>query len=394
MTPNIPFRQTMTTPATSPSSISAPPSPSTAVAEQSPPSPCPTPPSPLPSSPALESPSATPQIPAPPRAGPPALPPLEDAFALVSTPLVIPPELIAGILHRGSKLGVGGASKSKKTWTLMDLAISVGSGTEWLGRQTKQGLVLYVNLEIQNPFFIDRMRKIAAAKGVEISQNQLHVLNLRGNAADYKTVCNWIIYYLLRAEYSLVVIDPMYKILGDADENSARDMGMMMNSLEQLCCDAHKNPALAYAAHFSKGNQSAKNAMDRISGSGVFGRDADTILTFTEHKEPDAFTVEATLRNHPPLPPFVVRWDFPLMHIDEDLNPADLRKAGNRGRNQKYSDDDILDALPLLGATSQQWFEAAEKRIGIKHSTFHERVKGLEGAGKVKQDENGLWSGV
>jgi hypothetical protein len=40
--------------------------------------------------------------------------------------------------------------------------------------------------------------------------------------------------------------------------------------------------------------------MDRMSGSGVFARDADTILTLTEHEVEGCFAVEMNLRNLPP----------------------------------------------------------------------------------------------
>ena len=47
-----------------------------------------------------------------------------------------PPILIEGILHRGSKMVLGGTSKSCKTWALMDMALSVACGVPWWGNQT------------------------------------------------------------------------------------------------------------------------------------------------------------------------------------------------------------------------------------------------------------------
>src|ERR1051325_5990145 len=45
--------------------------------------------------------------------------------------------------------------------------------------------------------------------------------------------------------------------------------------------------AVALAGHFTKGNASAKEAIDRISGSGVFARDPDkeksAVKTYHEH---------------------------------------------------------------------------------------------------------------
>src|SRR5206468_1121617 len=84
------------------------------------------------------------------------LPPI-DATLLLTADLATPAELVSQILHRGSKLVIGGGSKSFKTWTLLDLAVSVATGTEWWGFQTTQGRVLYMNFEIQDAFFKARL---------------------------------------------------------------------------------------------------------------------------------------------------------------------------------------------------------------------------------------------
>jgi RecA-family ATPase len=44
-------------------------------------------------------------------------------------------------------------SKSYQTWLVTDLAVSVASGIEWLGRRATAGRVVYVNLEIQRAFY-------------------------------------------------------------------------------------------------------------------------------------------------------------------------------------------------------------------------------------------------
>ena len=56
------------------------------------------------------------------------LPPMEDAAELISKPIDLPPDVIEGVLHRGAKMVLGGGSKTFKTWTLVDLAISVATG--------------------------------------------------------------------------------------------------------------------------------------------------------------------------------------------------------------------------------------------------------------------------
>src|SRR5581483_10844775 len=132
------------------------------------------------------------------------------------------------------------------------------------------------------------------------------------------------------AGFALIVVDPVYKLYGGADENKAADVAGLLNGFESL--SVHTGAATAFGAHFSKGNQSAKESIDRISGSGVFARDPDSLLIMTRHQEDDCFTVESTLRNFPQVEPFVVRWEYPLMRPDTQLDPAKLKKVKGRTR--------------------------------------------------------------
>jgi hypothetical protein len=102
--------------------------------------------------------------------------------------------------------------------------------------------------------------------------------------------------------------------------------------------------------------------MDRISGSGVFARDPDSIVTLTRHETDDAFSVEMTLRNFPPQEPFVVRRKHPLMEIDGKLDPAKLKQVG--GRPSTFTAEDILGHLSG-SMTSSEWAKLCEEHEGI-----------------------------
>jgi hypothetical protein len=138
--------------------------------------------------------------------------------------------------------------------------------------------------------------------------------------------------------------------------------------------------ALIYTNHFSKGNQSTKETIDRISGTGVWGRDPDVIFTMSKHAERDAYSAEFTMRLNPPIEPFVIRWKYPLFVIEKDLDPSDLKKAG---RPARFSDEEILKPLNVGnraadrdgGLIQSEWFKRVQ--ISIPRSTFHDRVEKL-----------------
>jgi hypothetical protein len=317
------------------------------------------------------------------------LPEIEDASNLTRQTQEKPPELVYGLLHKGSKLVLGGGSKSFKTWTLTDLALSVAYGEPWLSFKTARGKVLYLNLELQSWSFADRLHAVAKSKGIKIEPGALEIWNLRGYSASYDVLLPKIKKRIEQAGHSLIVLDPVYKLLGNLDENSAGDMGKLMNSLEDLATQT--GAAIAFGAHFSKGNQSSKESIDRISGSGVFARDPDSIITFSKHEQERAFTVDCTLRNFKPTEPFVVRWDFPQFRRDDQLDPRRLKQAPKGGRSPEYSEAELLDLLPKKGFTTSEWQQEANSERGITRPTFYRLLKTINASQAVMKNEKGKW---
>lgn len=310
-----------------------------------------------------------------------------DVLTLLDADLPKPPELVHGVLHRGSKMVIGGGSKSFKTWTLIDLAVSVAAGVPWWGFNTTQGRVLYMNFEIQDVFFRDRVFEVMEAKDCGADAGQLMYWGLRGKAADLRQLMPEMIESLRDDDISLIVFDPIYKGLGDRDENRAGDIASLLNEIEKLAVET--GAAVAFGHHFSKGNQSGKESIDRMGGSGVFARDPDTIMTMTRHTEDDAFTVDAVLRNFAPVEPFVVVRRHPLMIRDDGLDPTDLKQVN--GVSEKYSDEEIQVSLINGGLTATDWMVDVMDRLGMAQSTFHNRRRELVSKGLVKK-EGKLWT--
>ena len=144
------------------------------------------------------------------------LPPMISAADLCANPPPTPPELIEGVLHQGSKLVFGGGSKSFKTWSLLQLAISVATGQEWLGFPTTAGRVLYLNFELPDFSIEKRIRDISFALGVDVPDN-LTIWNLRGYATDAEVILPKITRQAKCEKYSLIVLDPLYKLQGERE---------------------------------------------------------------------------------------------------------------------------------------------------------------------------------
>jgi hypothetical protein len=303
------------------------------------------------------------------------LPPILDAAKWISQEHKKPAELVHGLLHQGSKLVIGGAAKTNKTWTLINLAVSVATGTPFWNLPTAQGKVVFINMEVQAAFFADRLRAVCQALGVDLRPQMLGIWNLRGHAEDISTMADKFIKSLKPSKPALVVCDPVYKLSAGRDENSAHATADLLNHFERIAVET--GAALAISAHYSKGNQSAKNAVDRISGSGVMSRDPDSILTVTAHAEEHCFTIESTLRNFKPQPAFVVRWDHPLMRLAPDLDPAKLKQPAN-GTAPKATVSEVVNLLAPESLSYSDWRDQAMAKFNISESTFKIRRREAE----------------
>ena len=180
---------------------------------------------------------------------------------------------------------------------------------------------------------------------------------------------------------ALVIIDPTYKLLGIADENSATDITALLNMVDTLANTT--GAAVVLAGHFAKGNASAKETIDRISGSGVFARDPDSLVVFTKHEEERAFVVEMILRNLPPVKPFVVKWQYPLFVREGSLDPTRLKQAG--GRPAKHTPEMLLECLGNQRLTATEWQVLTKKEHQVAESRFYELKKGLEDSQKNRK---------
>jgi phage/plasmid primase-like uncharacterized protein len=320
-----------------------------------------------------------------------ALPFVDNAFDLSGDDDLIPPEqLINGLLHRGLKMVVGSGSKAFKSWILLDITVSVAGGVPFWMFGTTKGKVLYLNFEIPRWSMKSRIIEVAKKKGVDPSVlKNIDVWSLRGYGTELFKILPDLLKQILYGGYSLVVLDPIYKVLGGRDENAAGDVALMCNELESICVKT--GAAVLYAAHFSKGNQADKEAMDRIGGSGVFGRDPDAIVTLTKHEQDDAYTVDTILRNLPKVKPFVMKLDFPIYVQEEGADPESLKRPG-AGRPPTFSPDELRAFLRDGEMTTQNWNKKASAELGVSRAQFFRIVKQLETAKLISRNPiSGNW---
>lgn len=140
------------------------------------------------------------------------LPPIVDAVTFTTPTIPEPPQVIYGILHRGSKLVYGGSSKAFKSWVFEDMSLAISTGGDWLGYQTTQGNVLYINFELPEFAIQRRLKAIADDRDIAIPKT-LTLWNLRGFCRPLPELLPDLLRQIKGECYSLIVLDPIYKML-------------------------------------------------------------------------------------------------------------------------------------------------------------------------------------
>ena len=247
-------------------------------------------------------------------------------------PPPLDPELIYNVLRQGHKMSLSGSSKAGKSFALLQLAAAFAEGRKWFDTfECKQSKVVYLNLEISRPSIYARVKKVyAALQWPPDGIKNLFFANLRGRTTTIEDMEKNIIKNILKHEATVVIFDPIYK-MGIADENSAFDVAKFCQALDRIMDQT--GVSVIYCHHFTKGGQSGKNAIDRASGSGVFARDPDAIVTLTDLQEPNGARLEMTLREFSKPDAISIRFEHPIHRVAPEL--ADCPLAGAKPKNEK-----------------------------------------------------------
>ena len=310
---------------------------------------------------------------------------------ILADPPALAPVVIEGVLRQGHKASLTGPSKAGKSFALMELAIDIAEGMNWMGCRCTQGKVLYINLEIDDPSCYNRFDTIYQAMGLKINgkpspnANNITVWGLRGQKVTLAELTPMVIDFAKDKGFLAVIIDPLYKVM-NGDENSNSDVSRMVTHFDQIAEGTHAS--VIYAHHFAKGTGGDRSVIDRGSGAGAFARDPDAIITMTQLDQPDdvnevhtAWRVEFVLREFPSKEPYNVWWEYPLHKWDstETLDEASIEtqatvkerqkeRADKRGRSKRIEAVQMVaDSLMINGEFS----------IGEFTDTYMEKGKTL-----------------
>jgi hypothetical protein len=239
--------------------------------------------------------------------------------------------VLEGLLRTGEILNLVASPKTGKSWLVADLAIAVATGRVWLGLfPAPRGEVLLIDNELDGSTLANRIPKVAAARdtAVDAFSDSVFVETLRGNLADIFQLEEYFD-EVEPGRFALIILDALFRFMpADMDENSNGAMTAVYNRLDQYA--RRLQSAIAVVHHTSKGLQGDKSVTDVGAGAGSQSRAADAHLVLRPHQEENVFVVDAAVRSWPPVRSRCLRWDFPVFHLADDLDPADLKRPRSR----------------------------------------------------------------
>lgn len=162
--------------------------------------------------------------------------------------------LVHGIVAKGQPLVVGGRSKTMKTSVTIDLVLSLGSGTPFLGKfESQQVNVGFWSGESGAATICETAKRIAAAKGINLRDaSVLWSFELpKLGVADHIAAMEKLI---VERGLDVIVVDPLYLSLLDAKTASGAGnlftMGASLSPLSELAQRTKCTPIVLH--HFRK----------------------------------------------------------------------------------------------------------------------------------------------
>jgi len=238
------------------------------------------------------------------------LPTTVNAAEWLETDPPEPDQVLVDSFDIGDKISIIGVSKSRKTFFLLQMLISLAAGVPFLIWNVPVARrILHCQFEIRKDHYHRRVRRMCKAMGITAADigDRFQIVNCRGLGIVGKAGIETIGKLAEGTRPDIVSIDPLYKIM-DGIENATEGMKGTLDSFDKLAEDV--TASVMYIHHDGKGAAGDRAIQDRGSGSGVLGRDEDYRITLTQHStEEDAVVVETMLRNYRPQSPFTIQWE-------------------------------------------------------------------------------------
>jgi hypothetical protein len=193
---------------------------------------------------------------------------------------------------------VAGPPKTFKTWTVLEMAVSVATGTPCFASFPvhRSGPVLLYAAEDPMPALRLRLSSLARNHGLEIDRVDIRVIQSDSLRLDRPRDRDKLAATVDLHRPALIVLDPLVR-LHSLDENQANQMAEFLGHIRSL----QRTFATAVAIVHHSRKQSAHSAGQSLRGSSDLYAFVDSLVSL--HRRHGRVTLSAEHRSAPELPP-------------------------------------------------------------------------------------------
>jgi AAA domain len=286
-----------------------------------------------------------------------------------------PEPLIDNVLDQGTTALLYGKWGTAKTFIALDWAACVATGKPWQVRPTVQRRVLYVVGE--GAFgFKGRIEAWEIGWQTNVSDDSLDILPLPVNLSSAAEV-NQLRALVDWGGYGLVVLDTLARCMVGADENSARDCGLVVDAMTRVLASTPGGRGVVLGVHHA--GKDGKT----LRGSSAFEAASDTV--YFAARDGGVITLDREKRKDGP------ETDSHLLEIDPipGTSSAVLSRARNMTTLGGHTDraDQLMTIYDQLfggtGATKAE-LRAAAMDAGMPSITSYRAISDLLKSGRLE----------
>jgi hypothetical protein len=274
---------------------------------------------------------------------------------------------------------VGGAPKCCKSWFVLDLAVSVASGTPCLGHFPVDDPGRAVAYLAEDPLPDQRTRidSIARSRGLSLERLDLHIVTVPVLRLDLEADREKLHGTLARLRPKLLVLDPLVRI-HRLDENSAQEISGLLSYLREI--QRTFEVAVALVHHASKKHRARLGqALRGSSDIHAFGDD----LVYLSRPNDQDLVLSVEHRSAPAFDPLRIR----LVTEGRGAHLALVDAPPERKeKDQQPMEDRVLAALRDGVARTRQDLRA---ELRVNNHRLGEVLCRLQGDGRVVHGPTG-----
>ena len=294
-----------------------------------------------------------------------------------------PAWLIDGILLTEALAILYGPPEVKKSFLCLDWSLSIRSGEPWCGRAVKAGTVVYVyaegkgNLKLRTRAW-KQTHGCDGKVGVKFITQTVQCLQRPQVMRLQRTLRK------LSEPPTLVVFDTLARCIQGGDENSAKDIGVLISVADQIREECHASVLIVH--HPGKnGDERGSTALRGAADTMIEMSEKDDIIILSCEKQKDAAHFKPILLECHEVDLGGGETSCVLQLADEGKKASDLR-SGFLNDKQRQALQALLD-LGSAGARSTAWQKATE----IPKTTF-KRIRGELDRNKYVDNNEGRYT--